>query len=137
MNTLLLDTHVWFWYALGVSKLSPAARKVITHAAQNHSLYIAAISLWELAMLEERKRITLGMPCLEWINQSIEKISLQVAPVTSTIAVESCNLPGKLHADPADKLIIATARVENLKLLTRDEKILEYGRHKYLMVMPA
>lgn len=137
MNSILLDTHVWVWYTSGNENLPKSTRKTIDLAAQNRSLWIAAISLWELSMLDARKRIILDMPCLEWINKSIELIPLQIAALTPSISTESCRLPGEFHGDPADRLIIATARVEGLSLITRDTKILNYGRTKYVSTIKA
>jgi PIN domain nuclease of toxin-antitoxin system len=134
---VLLDTHAWIWYTLGSAELTKSARKTIELSAQNRTLWLAAISLWELAMLETRKRIILGMPILEWINESIAQIPLQIAQLTPIIATESCHLPGKFHDDPADRLIVATARTGNLTLLTRDTRILSYSREKYVSTIKA
>lgn len=134
---ILLDTHAWIWYAMGSTELTKSARKSIELSAQDRTLWLAAISLWELSMLETRKRIILGMPILEWINESITQIPLQIAQLSPVIATESCNLPGKFHDDPADRLIVATARTGNLTLLTRDTRILSYSREKYVSTIKA
>ena len=86
-------------------------------------------------MLEFKNRITLGMPCLEWINKSIELINLQILPLTPAIAVDSCSLPGIFHEDLADRIITATARVEGFTLYTRDSKIVEYSRKKHVSAL--
>lgn len=135
MMNILLDTHVWIWYALGSPELKNEMRKRIEEATNENKVYLAAISLWEISMLEQKKRIILDMPCLEWINQSIVKIPLIVLPMTPAIAVDSCNLPDNFHADPADCLIAATVRVERLMLLTRDKNMLAYGGRKHMTVM--
>jgi PIN domain nuclease of toxin-antitoxin system len=137
VSPILLDTHVWIWFINGNEKLAKPIQKKIDTAIQQNRIGIAAISLWEVGMLESKNRITLGMPCLEWISQSIEATHLQVLPLTPAIAVESCSLPGTFHGDPADCLIVATARVEGFTLLTRDTKILEYSRKKYVSVLKA
>jgi PIN domain nuclease of toxin-antitoxin system len=137
MSSILLDTHIWVWYASGNNTLSKTVRKTIEIAAQNRALWIAAISLWELAMLDLKKRIVLDMPCLEWINKSLDLIPLQIIPLTPAISVESCHLPAEFHGDPADRLIMATARVEGLSLVTRDVKMLNYGRTKYASTIKA
>ncbi len=133
----LLDTHAWIWFITGNSELSKIAQKTINQATQEHQLYLAAISLWELAMLENRKRITLGMPRLEWINQSLKLANIDILPINPAIAVESCQLPDGFHEDPADRLIVATARVHDLTLITRDSRILDYGKKKYVMCLKA
>lgn len=135
MSAVLLDTHTWIWYVIGSGELKKSKRELITTALFNREAHIAAISLWEIAMLENRQRITLGMPYLEWINKSIELTSIQIAPLTPAIAAESCCLPGKFHEDPADRMIVATARVERLTVMTRDSKILTYGNSKYITTL--
>lgn len=129
MKQLLLDTHVWIWFSNGNEDLSKPTRKLINQADK---LFIAAISLWELSMLEAKNRIVLEMPCVEWINQSLALANIQVLPLTTPIAVDSCHLPGNFHDDPADRLIVASARVANLKLMTRDQRILSYSKQKHV-----
>lgn len=137
MKAVLLDTHVWMWYMNGNEELNKNVRKIITNAFDNNQAHIAAISLWEVGMLEKKKRIILNMPGLEWINSSIELTHLRVLPITPEIANESCFLPGVFHDDPADRMIVATSRVEQLTLVTRDAKILEYGKNKYISTLQA
>jgi PIN domain nuclease of toxin-antitoxin system len=137
IKPLLLDTHVWIWFANGDAALQKSLRKTINQAAQDHLLNIAAISLWEVAMLEKRKRIILEMPCLEWIKRSIELMKIQIVPLTPEISVESCHLPGHFHGDPSDQLIVASARNESLVLVTRDKNILKYAQQKYISCLIA
>jgi len=137
VNTVLLDTHSWIWYASGNPTLNKTAKKIITTALQHHTAYLAAISFWEMAMLDKKQRIILEMPCLEWLNKSIELTHLRILPLTPSIAAESCSLPGQFHGDPADCMIVATARVEGLALVTRDTKMLRYADSKYISVIKA
>lgn len=137
MKSLLLDTHVWIWYIIGNEDLNKQARHSITEALHENRAGIAAISMWEIGMLERKQRIILEMPCLEWIKQSLAITHARIIPLTPEIAIESCQLPGDFHEDPADRLITATARVENCTLVTRDARILEYGRKKYISTMKA
>lgn len=134
-SSFLLDTHIWLWYVNGNEELKKATRTTISTALYNNAAYLAAISLWEISMLEQKRRIVLGMSCLEWINKSIELTHVRVVPLTPAIATESCHLPGKFHEDPADRMIAATARIEGLTLITCDEKILAYGRSKHIHVL--
>lgn len=137
MSGLLLDTHIWIWYAIGDEKITKTIRKTINTAIQKNEIYIAAISLWEISMLESKKCIIFEMPCLEWINKAIAYTHANVLPLTSTIAVECCNLPGKFHEDPTDRMIVATARAEGLRLVTRDKHILSYSQHKFVSTIKA
>lgn len=136
MNKILLDTHVLIWYVNG-NEINKKTQKIIDSAIQNHSIYLAAISLWEISMLSAKQRIILEMPCLEWINRASDELQLQIAPITPSIAVESCNLPKNFHGDPADRLIVATARTEGMSLITSDSNILQFGKTKLLSVIKA
>lgn len=136
MSGFLLDTHVWLWYASGI-ELTKSIQKTITDALQNRNAYLAAISLWEVCMLDKKQRITLDMPVLEWINKFIDVSFIQIIPLTSAIARESCFLPGEFHEDPADRMIVATARIEQLTLITRDARILTYNKHHLVSTLSA
>ena len=135
MSGILLDTHVLIWYANGSEDLSKSARKMITSALYHGEATLAAISLWEICMLNKKQRIILEMPTLEWIRQFVELTRIRILPITAQIAAESCDLPGDFHEDPSDRMITATARVHGLTLMTRDKRILSYGKHKYISVI--
>lgn len=134
---LLLDTHIWIWYVMGSPELKKKDQDLITQALCHHEAYLAAISLWEIAMLEKKQRIILDMPCLNWINTFMTATPIQCVPLTPDIAVDSCNLPNSLHNDPADRMITATARTKNLMLVTRDERILHYGKQSFVLTHSA
>ena len=134
---LLLDTHVWLWLVLGTGKLSSAARSTIVDAASAGDLRIAAITVWEIALLASRHRITLGRPILQWIEQAVYASLVTVEPLTPEIAVESCDLPDRFHQDPADRMIVATARVTGAVVMTQDRRILDYAARGHLRVRPA
>lgn len=137
MKGLLLDTHVWIWYVIGSNEIRKSLRREIGNAIKNNSIYLAAISLWEISMLESKRRIILEMPCLEWIKTAIDYTHAQVLQLLPEIAVESCYLPDSFHDDPADRLIVASARVEALPIVTRDNRILEYSKRKYISAIKA
>lgn len=137
MNAILLDTHVWIWFINGDDELNKPTCKIINAAIQNHAAYISAISLWEMNMLEAKGRILLQLPCSEWINRGLAAARIEIAPLSPEIAIESCHLPNSFHGDPADAMIVATARVERLTLITRDKKILAYSKQKYLSTIEA
>jgi PIN domain nuclease of toxin-antitoxin system len=136
MNKILLDTHTLIWY-VGGNEINRQARKMIDTAIQENRIYLAAISLWEINMLLMKQRIILEMPGFEWVNRAIRELHLQIAPLTPAIAVESCNLPESFHGDPADRMIVGTARVEGMTLVTRDANILAYGKTRLLSVIKA
>ena len=126
---LLLDTHYWIWLQLGgAGRFTEAMRKAVQQAADLGNLLISVFSIWEVGMLEAKGRIRLKPSCNEWVKEALATPGLAVAPLTPEIALESCRLPEPFHGDPADRIIVATARKMNARLLTRDRKLLEYGR---------
>ena len=127
INKAVLDTHIFIWLMQGSRELSNESIKEIESYSQQHTLYLSSISLWEIAMLEERKRIIFHQPCLQWLEQALESPGLSVENISPLIAVESSRLPGDFHGDPADRLIVATARSLQAKLITRDSKIIHYA----------
>lgn len=129
---LLLDTHTWVWFMQGSDKFNAATIKKIETGIQNRTVHIAAISQWELAMLIQKSRIVLNEPALVWMQSAIEKLHLKVLPLTADIAIESTELPGEFHGDPADRMIVSTARIHQLTILTRDAKILQYAQLKHV-----
>jgi PIN domain nuclease of toxin-antitoxin system len=135
-SPLLLDTHYWIWMQSGDRiRLSPRAIRSIEAAARSGNLMISIISIWELGMLEAKGRIQLDRPCEQWVEQALATPGLTVAPLTPEIALDSSRLPGAFHGDPADRIIIATARRLGARLLTRDEKIREYAGRRHLSVL--
>ena len=128
---LLLDTHVWIWLMLG-EKLTMKTQALIEEYAESGCLFLSCISLWEVSMLASKNKIHLDRPCSEWIDAALDDPIINLITLTPAISVESAYLPGEFHGDPADRIIVATARVELLTLLTRDEKILVYSNDKYL-----
>ena len=133
----LLDTHIWLWLAAGTVPLLPGAREAIAIAASAGNLKVAAISIWEIALLASRNRIVLGKPTTEWVEQALLAPGLSLEPLSPMIAIESCHLPAGFRSDPADNFIIATARVIGATLLTRDRRILAYAGEGHLAAMPA
>ena len=132
---LLLDTHVWVWFMQGSDTLKRATVEAIEEAIQSRDLYVAAISQWEVAMLIEKSRIVLNEPTLSWIQKSIENLHLKIVPLSMDVAVESSRLPGEFHGDPADRMIVATARIHQLSIVTRDAKILAYAKENHVKVI--
>lgn len=126
-NDILLDTHVLLWLINGDSELPLDTRNLIKEACKESLLYISAISFWEIALLESKSRIYLSMPMNLWAEKVLSLLYVKVIDLNYTIAIESCRLPGQFHGDPADRIIVATSRLMNLPLLTRDQKILKYS----------
>jgi len=134
---LLLDTHVWIWFMLADPELKICEQNVINRAAASGLLRIAAISVWETALLASRGRVTLGRPLAQWMTQAVSVSGLAIEPLLPQTAIEACSLPDAFHRDPADRLIVATARVVNATLVTRDRRILDYAARGHLTAIPA
>ena len=136
MSPMLLDTHVWLWFAEGMSaKLSARSVRSIDKARRDAGLLVSAISVWELGMQVAKGRVQLSAPLNIWVRRAIQAPGIKLVPLDSETALESTELPGELHADPADRFLIATARVLNASLATRDEQIIEYGESGFLRVL--
>jgi PIN domain nuclease of toxin-antitoxin system len=136
-DLLLLDTHVWLWLLAGSPELSTQARQRIGEAAAVGALRIAAVSLWEIALLASRGRIVLGKSMGLWLDEALAEPGPAIDPLSPQIAIESYSLPEAFHRDPADRLIVATARVANAALMTRDRRILDYAARGHLAAVAA
>lgn len=137
-DRLLLDTHCWIWAQLGLTqRLSRAAVSAIRDAESQGGLLVSVISIWELAMLEKRGRVALPRSIRSWVDEALRQPGVSIAPLTPEIAIESVHLPGNLHADPADRMLLATARVLGATLLTKDERLIQYSRRHYVKALPA
>jgi PIN domain nuclease of toxin-antitoxin system len=122
---IVLDTHVWVWWVHGGEQLTKAQREIIT-ANEADLIGVSAISCWEIAKLVEYERLELPCALEEWFEQALSYPGTQVLALTPEIAIGSTRLPGEFHRDPADQIIVATARVYGCPLVTSDEKILNY-----------
>jgi PIN domain nuclease of toxin-antitoxin system len=123
MSDLLLDTCAVLWVAKGAD-MTREARAAI--ARQN--LHISPISAWEIANLVRKSRIALTLPVAGWFRQTVGKIAAATPQLTVEILADSCGLPGAPPSDPADRIIIATARESDMTVVTRDKLILDYSR---------
>ncbi len=131
-HKLVLDTHVLLWLMMGSSQLSTSFRHAIIHSQTNYGVLISAISIWEIGMLAEKKRIQLDMDVIDWILQALDFPGIRLVPLSPKIAIQSTRLPGIIQADPADRILVATAYEENAVLVTCDEKLLQYGKDKFI-----
>lgn len=127
--SLLLDTHVWLWLACGTQgKISPAALRAIERAGQRRTLFVSIISVWEIALLENKGRIVLPMTTQQWVARALDNPEIKLIGLDEPeIVLDSCQLPGEFHADPADRFLVAIARARNAALVTADQRILNYS----------
>lgn len=122
---ILLDTHIWIWMVSEPERLTDTQQSEI-EAAERVGLGVSVISCWEVAKLVERGRIALDRPVGVWIEEALAFRGVRVLDLTVEIVIASTQLPGTFHRDPADQIIVATARAHQSRLLTSDQKILGY-----------
>ncbi len=134
---VLLDTHVWVWLMEGRAGLRSEAVELMERAGEESFLRVSVISAWEVGMLEARGRLRFDIPCEDWVEQAFGLPGLSLMPLTPLICVRSSRLPGVFHGDPADRLIVATARELGAVLLTRDDPILQYAALGHVRASPA
>jgi PIN domain nuclease of toxin-antitoxin system len=124
---LVLDTHALIWAHKGI-RIGKKLEKRIVAAGAKHELFVSAITPWEIALGVRRNRIRVAGDVLEWIQDALDALSATVASLEPAIAVDAVNLPAWDHADPSDRIIVATARKLEAHLVTADTAILDYAR---------
>lgn len=121
---IVLDTHIWVWWVDGGAQLPPDYSALLRAETAN-GFGVAAISCWEVAKLVELGRLQLAIPVGQWLTQALQA-PVRLLPLSPEVAVESTQLPGPFHRDPADQLIVATARFYDCPLVTLDRSIRAY-----------
>lgn len=122
---IVLDTHIWVWWAHNEAKLTATQSSVIAdHRADG--IGICTISCWEVAKLVEYDRLTLLCDVAEWFQLALGYPDVSLLGLMPEVALESTRLPGSFYRDPADQIIVATARIYECPLVTSDDKILNY-----------
>jgi PIN domain nuclease of toxin-antitoxin system len=126
---LLLDTHIWLWALLDPSRLTRRVARTLEDG--KNELWLSPISVWELSILADKGRVVLDSEVEEWIAEAQQQAPLKEAPITNEIALETgaFELP---HRDPADRFLIATARVLDLTLVTADRRLIESKKCAFL-----
>jgi PIN domain nuclease of toxin-antitoxin system len=129
---IALDTHVMLWWGNRSREISQPAAAAIERERSRKTgcILISAISAWEIAMLVRANRLDLAMDVDGWLNTLNKLPQVQYVPVDNAVAIQSVMLPGTFHKDPADRIIVATARVASAVLISADTKILAYPHVK-------
>jgi len=122
---ILLDTHIWIWWIQGDLRLKEERINWLTKQ-EAQGLGISIISCWEVAKLVENNHLQLPCPVDKWLEQALNYPGIRLLELTLPIILDSTQLPSPFHRDPADQLIVATARIHDIPLLTADSKILNY-----------
>jgi PIN domain nuclease of toxin-antitoxin system len=123
----VLDTHAWVWWLHGETRLGRRAIEALDALPAGSRPYVCDISLWEVATLVELGRLDLGEPLESWLDTSTNPQTVQIVPISARVAAEVARLPAKFRRDPADRLIVATARVLDRPVLTKDDAIRRSG----------
>ncbi len=119
----LLDTHILLWWLGTGTRLSAAQWNVIESAGPNEPLWVSEITLWEIATLHSLGRIELRLPLRDWLEKATAPPLVRRFGISPAVAAEVAVLPDSFHRDPADRIIVATARVLGATLLTKDQRI--------------
>ncbi|MBU1690632.1 MAG: type II toxin-antitoxin system VapC family toxin [Gammaproteobacteria bacterium] len=127
---IVLDTHILIWWVTDDAALSKTAKDEINRELEGGDIIISAISAWEISMLVANRRLVLSMEVNAWLSTVAEIEAVSFMPVDIEIATKSVELPGEFHKDPADRMIVATARKLGVPLVTKDEKIRAYPHVK-------
>lgn len=123
----LLDTHVLVWWLQGSDRISAEQRKALDAASEDAPLLVSDISLWEIATLHSLGRIRFDLPLRDWLDAAVAPPLVRRVDISPPVAAEVATLPDSFHRDPADRILVATARVWNASLLTSDQKIVGAG----------
>lgn len=128
---IVIDTHVLVWWVSNDKSLSATAAKAIKDTLDNGSeVVVSSISAWEISMLIEKGRLVLSMDVESWLDEVAQIDGVRFVPVDNEVGIKSTVLPGEFHKDPADRMIVATARKLAVPLVTADEKIRDYEHVK-------
>jgi PIN domain nuclease of toxin-antitoxin system len=129
MLSILLDTHILVWWRLGTGRLTRVqSRSLLDLEQRGMPAAISSITLWELAKMVERGRLQIDLPLDVWLEEIEADPLLTVLPITARVAAESIQLGKDFHKDPADQIIVATARCQGLRLMTADGRIRRWGK---------
>jgi PIN domain nuclease of toxin-antitoxin system len=131
---LLLDTCALIWLMEG-EPIKEASLEAIQSAADEDRLHVSLFSAWEVALLHGRSRRSFSAEPRAWFTLAIRRPGLNALPVTATILIDCHSLPGEFHKDPADRIIVATAREFQLKIVTRDQSMLGYAEQGFVEAM--
>ena len=134
---IVLDTHVLVWSVEGHPRLGVAAGARIEETRRTDRVGVSAMTPWEIALLVEKGRLRLAMEVAAWMETVLGAQGIDLLPIEPAIALDSVRLPGGFHADPADRLIVATARHWGVPLITADQTILAYAADGHVQAIDA
>ncbi|SAK73215.1 twitching motility protein PilT [Caballeronia catudaia] len=127
---IVLDTHTLLWWLGGGTLSKQASAAIKAESGEDGEIVVSAISAWEIALLVRRGKIRLSMDVSDWVEKVGQIDAVRFLPVDNSIAIRSIDLPGHFHNDPADRVIVATARALSAPLVTKDKLIRKYEHVK-------
>jgi len=134
---LVLDTHTLVWMVNKSARLGATTSTALDEASFEDQLAISAITPWEVALLVSKRRLTLNSDVMNWVNEALAKPGVTLVALEPEIAVASTRLPFEMHADPADRILVATARHLGATLVTADRALLELAKSGHFRAMDA
>ena len=135
MTPLLLDTCAVIWTGLG-TEMSTESITAIDNAAENgSSIFVSAISALEIGLLASRGRQKFPIEPKSWFNAFIKRSGVEIAALEPGMMIDSCYLPGSPPRDPFDRIVLATARTQGMRIVTRDRAILHYAEQGHVLAM--
>lgn len=134
MGKILLDTHILLWLTMNPEKLPKRTITLIEQKQRENNVLISSISLWEIAMLASKNKISVYEPVRSLSQDIVDTDGLKVVDISVDIASESIFLKD-FHKDPADRIIVATTRVTSSTLITKDQEIIEWAQHGHIKYM--
>lgn len=123
----LLDTHTWVWWHMSPKKLSAKVRSLIQDATSYEEMLLSAISPREFSRLLEKKKLGISHDPEDWTQKASAMPKLRLVPLSPRLAYRSTILPQPFHDDPADQIMVATARPEGATILTKDHRLRNYA----------
>lgn len=134
---LLLDTHALIWSVEENPRLDSKIKGILDEAARQNRIAVSAITPWEIGLLVSKGRLQLGSDVMQWIREALSKPGVRLAPLEPEIAVASTRLPFEMHPDPADRILVATARHLGATLVTADGALLGMAGKGHFRAMDA
>ena len=132
----MLDTHIWVWLQEEIGeRVEGAFLREVEDWQRSRKVFLSAISVWEIAQLVSLDRLALSTPVEAWVRAGTEDGGFQLLPLSTEVLIESTRLPGELHRDPADQMLLATAMAHELTLVTRDKALVRYGKQGFAKVI--
>lgn len=131
-NGLLLDTHIWIRYINGAPGVKPNGIATIETARLAGQAFVSIISIWELTSLVQKGKLQLPFAVDRWVERAFQLPGIRLLSLSPEIAIASVQLPETLNSDLADRILVASARIENLRLMSRDKNILRFAKQTSL-----